>query len=248
MNHRLSNHGVDRLREVATFALLLPFVVAIALALVLRPAPERVRIVGEFDAADRARIEALLSSRGAAPIVSNDLALLRQRLEAEPWIDRAVVRRRWPDQLEVGVSLVRPLGQTAEGIEIMQTGLPGRVAERDPELPLFSAPESRLPRLIEVYGALRAPLRAAGLTIATLDAVSGGVWHVGTHEGVELALSDTDFTGQVRRILKGYRSLAGQGRWIGRIDGRYPDGIAVRPDPEAVMPLLADGRTVARGR
>lgn len=242
----LSNRAADRLREIASALLLLPLVAAIAVALIRLPTPERVRIVGDFDIADRARIEALLSSHGAAAVVHSDIRALRTLLEDEPWIDRAVVRRLWPDQLEVGVSLVRPLGQTPEGREVMRSGELGDSLPRDASLPLFAAPESRLPRLLEVHEALRAPLLEAGLTIASIEAVSGGVWIVGTEHGPELVLSDTDFTGQVRRVLKGYRALLDRGRKASRIDGRYPDGIAIlfgsRPDTDGQL-LVSGGPT-----
>ena len=102
---RLKQFFERRWRELASAALAMPMAVTVVVALFLAPGPERVRIGGDFGPEHRERIVALLADKAAPAIADSDLRGLRSRLEIEPWIHRAIVRRRWPDQLEVAVSL-----------------------------------------------------------------------------------------------------------------------------------------------
>lgn len=101
--------GRRRLRH--TFVLVvLVVLIAAAVAAVLSP-PLRVRTVAISGASysDVGRLRALAEQVRNDPMVFADLDGLRREVEAEPWVRRARVWRRWPDTVRVDIVERRPV-------------------------------------------------------------------------------------------------------------------------------------------
>ena len=93
------------LRRIASvsFALALLGLLVLAGRQLLALPVERVVVSGELKHVDRDELKAMISRSLAGGFLSQDLHTLRAPLEAMPWVYRVVVRRQWPDSIEVGV-------------------------------------------------------------------------------------------------------------------------------------------------
>ena len=72
---------------------------------------QRVAVQGDFKYASRQQISKLVQAELDGGFLSVDLQRIRQQLERDPWIDSAVVSRRWPSQLVIAVTEETPIAR-----------------------------------------------------------------------------------------------------------------------------------------
>ncbi|MBN1237979.1 MAG: FtsQ-type POTRA domain-containing protein, partial [Gammaproteobacteria bacterium] len=136
---------LPRIRVNWGAVLLPPVAVACALAaaepigtLLDRPV-DRLIIEGPFQRVTPVQVEAALAPELGQGFLSVDLDELRRRVEALPWVDKARLRRSWPDALVVHVSEHRAAARWGD------TGLMNERGELFAERAPHAFPE--LPRL-----------------------------------------------------------------------------------------------------
>lgn len=108
---RLRNFGRGSLLLVAT---LLSFLAAVLLATDYLYQPQRflvekVRISGKFRHSSPQQVEASLANLKFGNFFSLELNAVKNRLEKLPWVERADIRRQWPDTLAIEVTEHRPV-------------------------------------------------------------------------------------------------------------------------------------------
>lgn len=196
-----------------------------------------VRIEGNLRA-DRRAIERALSARRGTSILEFDLEGAKARIEALPWIAQAVVERRLPDTIYVGVSERQPIarwrsaGRTllvdGDGVAI-RTRKPGRWSA----LPLVAgrgAPAA-VGRLLEFL----ADQPKLAKRVASSRRLGRRRWDIVFTNGVVLMLPQNNPAAAWRRFarLEARHRLLARGLVI--IDLRLPDRIILRA-PGALPP------------
>ncbi len=168
-----------------------------------------------------------------------DLNAARAAFETVPWVQRATVRREWPNRLVVSVDEYVALGTWGEqeGRLVSVDGIVFSAnldeAEEDGKLPALDGPDDSAREVAQRLGDLRewlAPLKLAprGLTLSTRYA-----WTARLDNGIVLYLGrahDRDaLKARIDRFSSVYPQLAAAlpGR-IEAMDMRYPNGLALR--------------------
>jgi cell division protein FtsQ len=198
-------------------------------------------VLNDIDIAGRVEtpqpeITAALKLRRGMPLLAVSPAMVRERLEALPWVRQATVERRLPDRLYVRIEEYRPLAlwQHDRRFSLIATG--GEVIE-DPDVGRFTG-------LLQVVGD-EAPAHAAALiamlgrepalqrrvTAAVL--VSGRRWNLHLDNGVDVRLPEENSGAAWSRLAELDRKDRLLEKDLVSIDLRDPDRLVVRLTPAA---------------
>lgn len=167
-----------------------------------------------------------------APIFAIDVDAIHARIEALPWVERAVVQRRLPNLVHVQLTERRAFGFFRKGDELTLIDRNGVAITKHhlrqfAHLPVFSGVGATLRAadfmdLLADYPVLRNRMIAAHWT-------GERRWTVHLDHGGEVHLPATDMSGALDRLMqleKDRRILAQENQ---AIDLRLPDRVLLRP-------------------
>ncbi len=165
-----------------------------------------------------------------AGFVTADLDGLRAALEALDWVDVAVVRRRWPDRIQVLVVEQVPAARWGDdGLlntrgELFVTG-----ARHIPaELPRLSGPDDTSARVARRYLAMHGRLVEAGLQLASIELDDRGSWELTLSNGVSVRLGRRDIELRSERFVELVSKLVNRRQEdIEFVDMRYSNGFSI---------------------
>lgn len=173
-----------------------------------------------------------------------DLNAARVAFETVPWVQRASVRREWPNRLVVSVDEYVALGTWGEqeGRLISVDGIVFSAnldeAEEDGKLPALDGPNDSAREVAQRLIDLREWLAPLQLAPRALSLSGRYAWTAQLDNGIELYLGrahDRDaLKTKIDRLASVYPQLAAAlpGR-IEALDMRYPNGLALRRRPPA---------------
>lgn len=167
-------------------------------------------------------------------LLTQDLHILRDAVEALPWVHSASLRRVWPDQIVLAVSEHRPIARWGDDGLVTGEGIVFRPqAESLPTgLPQLNADDARAPQVAGNYLKWHDHLAALGLKIATLTMDARGAWTLYLANGLRLELGTERVEERLGRFIRTYPQLAAAGE-AELVDLRYANGLAVRWAPGA---------------
>jgi cell division protein FtsQ len=244
-----SGHGAGR---QLVLGLLLPALIAGLGWLGLQALdPERwpiraVRIEGDLQRVDRERLQGVVAPLATTGLLLVDVDRVRAAVERMPWVERAYVRRLWPDRLLLTVVEQQPVARWADGQLVNGRGeLFAVAAGEQPEgLPELLGPDGQAQRLLEQFRLLDSLLARAGQQVARLELDPRRAWRLTLVGGLEVELGRHDIRTRLGRLL---------GLLLGwtperlasaeRIDLRYANGLAVRWQ----VPAVTDPAAAAAG-
>jgi len=172
-------------------------------------------------------IRANATPRLAGNFFSVDLQQSRAAFESVPWVRRAVVRRVWPDRLQVRLEEHHSVALWAgeEPLEAVDTGrlvnsfgevFDANVGDvEDEALPVLSGPEARAAEMLTMLQRLRPLLARHDLQISALHLSGRG--------------SDDEVVARTERFVRTF--AAANARWRAPLlhaDLRHPSGYALR--------------------
>lgn len=196
-------------------------------------------IQSDFRHLSRARIEALVSATASGGILSVDLEPIRERLEAEPWVESARVWRIWPNTLRVRIAEETPIARWGERGFVNRHGQLRTVADTGPlaALPLLAGPDGSEREVMQKYRDIGQLLQPAGLKISALAVDGRGTWVLRLASGPRLLLGRGGVLDKVPRFLAVWDlALAARREDVVQVDVRYDSGLAVQwqaPAPPA---------------
>lgn len=200
---------------------------------------ERVVVSGELKHVDRDQLRAMISQSLAGGFLSQDLHTLRAPLEAMPWVYRVVVRRQWPDSIEVGVVEQRAIARWGETALLNHAG---EVFTPDsltglPTLPRLEGPEGFHSLVMQRFLDVQQSLREFGLRVSSLSMDPRGAMTATLSQGGELVFGRNDLAEKLTRFRVLYSSrLASRRDELARVDLRYRHGAAVAWRAAAARP------------
>ena len=201
-----------------------------------------VQVKGEFRYLDQAELHAALGGPASGGFFNVDVRAVKQAAESLPWVDRASVRRIWPDTLRVTVveqvPMARWRGDEGDTALVNVRGeLFAPAGVNAPELatlPLFHAPDGAAETVAARYQRLSAPLAELGLSVRELGFDQRRAWRLRLDNGVQLLLGRGGGEMVLERFVTAWPlALAARSEAIERVDLRYTNGFAVRWKPGA---------------
>ena len=200
-------------------------------AILLLDRPIRQVIVqGPFERVSVLQIEAAVGDLRGTGFLGVRLEDVRTRVVAIDWVDDAVVRRRWPAEIDIAVIEQVPAARWGES-GLLNTR--GELFVRDarhvpPELPRLFGPEGSERLVARRYLDARATLAAVGFRLQTLELDARGSWRAELTNGLELRLGREAFGNRLRRFARvAAPLLTSRVAEVGYVDLRYSRGFAV---------------------
>ena len=219
-------------------ALVLPVVVASGYGLlkgaelVLDQPVRNLVVEGTFQRVTPIQVEAALAADldSGLGFLSANLALLRTRVEALDWVDRANVGRRWPDTLIVRVTEHQAAARRGKSglLNVRGELFTEQSQYAFPELPSLAGPPGTERDVARRYLAVRGKLAEADLSLASLGVDERGAWRLVLGGGQEIRLGRRDIDERLYRFFDIVApALAANLKRVEYVDLRYTNGFAV---------------------
>ncbi|NHA16070.1 cell division protein FtsQ/DivIB [Thioalkalivibrio sp. XN279] len=204
----------------------------------------QVIVHGPFERVSVLQVEAALGDLREQGFLGVQLDSVRARIVAVDWVDDAVVRRRWPAEIEITVIEQVPAARWGES-GLLNTR--GELFVRDtrhvpPELPQLSGPEGSEQLVARRYLDARSMLAAVGMGVRVLELDARGAWRMELSNGFEVRLGRESFERRLERFARiAAPLLTPQAATVEYVDLRYSRGFAVgwRKEKDATEPAGA---------
>jgi cell division protein FtsQ len=195
-----------------------------------------VRLESPLHRVTEQEVRMLLARYTESGFLGIDVQNLRAELELNPWVDRATVRRVWPDELVIMIDEQRPIARWGEHALLNARGEvfspPMRGSEGD--LPALSGPDGSETVVLEMFEHFNAMMSAIAMELHTLSVDARGSWSAAVADGPVLRIGRENLDERVSRFVRLVKGgLAEQLANAERIDLRYSNGISVSNKTDA---------------
>ncbi|MGH8272019.1 MAG: cell division protein FtsQ/DivIB, partial [Gammaproteobacteria bacterium] len=171
----------------------------------------------------------------AAPAVRGgllavNLAAVRERVEALPWVRHAEVRRLWPHALAITVQAERPVARWGNDSLMDDSGrifTPAAVSKYQ-DLPALSGPSADATELLQSYAQATTLLAPLGLRVTAFAENARGEVRIVLANGLQVELGrDAPHAMLARFVTVAAPALGTALARAATVDMRYPNGFAV---------------------
>lgn len=186
-------------------------------------------------------LRANVTPRLSGTFFSVDLARVRSVFESVPWVRQAVVRRDFPNRLQVVLQEHQPVAYWGGDSEVRLINSYGEVFEANvgeveqDALPQLSGPEGRSAEVLAMYRAVSPLFEQKEMPIEQLELSGGGSWRAHLESGavIELGRGETDeIVARVQRFLQTLTQVtsryARHTNAVESADLRHENGYAIR--------------------
>ena len=194
-----------------------------------------VLIEGSFTHVQREAIQDQLSELIHASFMDTDLLVIKQKLEENPWIDRAILSRHWPDKLSVVIYEHVAIARWGDNGVINSQGSLIQSVNTDAlgHLPLLMGPESMHRKIIDTYLSLAQMFSSNQLALVGVYVDDSDAWRVTVDSNrgttMELVFGRGDILEKMKNFSLVYNAeLKDKKNQIKRIDLRYENAMAVQ--------------------
>lgn len=189
-----------------------------------------VHIEGALTFVTEEQIKQTVGADVTTSLIGVDLAAIKQKLEALPWIREAEIRRQWPDALTIYVEEEIAIARWGDKQLLNQQGQvfePETIAEQV-QLPLLAGPEHSEQKVMRQYQEFNQLLYPLGVRIRDLTLNESGSYELTLINGVRVKLGREDVLERLRRLVVFLESEHGRDlQDVEAIDLRYRNGLAV---------------------
>lgn len=202
---------------------------------------QKITVQGQTQHTNSVTLRANVSTRIQGNFFTVDLARVRSTFENVPWVRRAVVRRIFPNRLQVTLQehMAVAFWGAESGLRLLnQWGevFDANVGEVEQDaLPTLNGPAAQSAEVLAMYQALAPLFEAVGLEVAQLELSEHGSWSVrlesdaslelGRGSVAEVAARVHRFTKTLTQIVTRYSRSASA---IESADLRHDNGYAIR--------------------
>lgn len=196
----------------------------------------RLSVNAEFEHVSAEQIRAAAQPLLGKGFFALDLDGVRDAVVKLPWVERAEVRKRWPDTVDLLVYEQQPYARWGLQRLVNRQGHLFSVAGAEglQGLPRLAGPDDRLDDVLRFYADSLREFSGSGLVIDAVVLSPRGGWRVELASGTVIELGRTDALPRLRRFLDVWPRLAGTHPGSpAYVDLRYENGFAMRWAAEA---------------
>ncbi len=212
---------------------------------------QRIVVVGDVTHNNAVTLRANVAPRLSGTFFSMDLQRVRAAFEAVPWVRHAVVRREFPNRLEVVLQEHQAVAYWGRDSELRLINNFGEVFEANTGeveqdlLARLNGPEGQGVEVLAMYRALAPLFEQMEMPLDELELSVGGSWHVLLDSGAHIELgrgSVAEVSARVRRFLKTLTQVTSrygrQPNALESADLRHDNGYAIRLHGVSTTALL----------
>ncbi|GLR26073.1 MULTISPECIES: cell division protein FtsQ/DivIB [Limnobacter] len=198
---------------------------------------QKVELTGEVDRINLVSFRANVLPEVQGSFFSVNLSDVREQVEDQPWVRKAVIQRMWPNGLRIRIQSQKPLAYWGDNLLINTYGEvfsanPAEVGDNVLQATLNGPPGSEL-LVAKMYVNASKVLRKLGLQLKDVNLSDRYGWSFKTESGlnIELGREQENFTinQKLDRLVAIYPKIKEQlMQTVDSIDLRYPRGVAVK--------------------
>jgi cell division protein FtsQ len=196
----------------------------------------RLSVSAEFNHVSAEQIRAAAQPQLGKGFFALDLYNVRDALAKLPWVERAEVRKRWPDTVDLLIYEQQPYARWGGERLVNRQGRLFSVAGADglQGLPRLAGPDDRLDDVLRFYADSQREFSGSGLVIDAVTLSPRGGWRIELVSGTVIELGRTDAQARLQRFLDVWPRLAGSHPQApAYVDLRYANGFSMRWPDEA---------------
>lgn len=188
-----------------------------------------VLVSGERTFVTDADVEKVVRSSFKGSFIALNVDNVHGQIEKMPWVQRASVRKEWPDTLRVYLIEQKAVAKWNDDMLLNQYGksFQAKVPEELQHLPVLFGPGGSERTALEGYKAMQSLLANTDLEIAELSLSERYAWHIRLKNDVNLNLGRTEFMNRLQRFVDIYPLLLRNEKAVSYVDLRYDTGLAV---------------------
>ena len=197
-----------------------------------------ITVKGEFNYVAQSEVENAVRGMIGGSFIGENISVIKQSLEAMPWIDGVDLIRQWPDALEVVVREQVPIARWGESGFVNVRGEIVAVKKNShlSQLSTLSGQKENAGLIMQQYSLLASVLQPYDMSIDVLEKNNRGVWQLQLTNGWKVIVGRGDIYKKIQRFtyLLDSKHLNSQMK-IESIDLRYPNGLAVSWIDEVII-------------
>lgn len=182
---------------------------------------------GDYQHIDITKLERLIRQAQPGSFFALDVNDVFQLVEAQPWVYRASVRKKWPNTLKIYLVEQQPVARWNEDLLLNPYGDTFNAEGKTLQLPRLYGPGGSEKTALEGFNAMHALLATTNMDIKELSLSERFAWQVQLQSGIELNLGRQEFIDRLQRFIDVYPLLAQQEKAVKYVDLRYDTGVAV---------------------
>lgn len=189
----------------------------------------RLRVSGALHRVDPAQLRAVVMPYARRGFFAVQLSQAQDAVQRLPWVERAQVRKRWPDTLEVTVVEHRPFARWGSERLLSVDGVLFPVPRNvdASALPQLGGPDAQVGEVVALYNQASALFAPMGLKVDALVRDARGSWSLKLDSGLDLVIGRADAHPRLQRFARLLPPLLGDPRTLQRADLRYTNGFAL---------------------
>lgn len=190
----------------------------------------KIKAQGSFTYVTEAMLQKALGKIDAG-YFSINVNQIQQQVEALPWVDKAAIRRVWPDVLVVNMVEQQPLAYWQSGGLINQRGelFTPHTDTYPTGLPMLSGPAGAEKTLLKHFVTVHEALQSIQLKPVKVAMDARHALVVVLDNGIRLVLGRNEAMARLEQFVRIYpKVLAKQAANIAQVDMRYTNGFTVK--------------------
>lgn len=200
-----------------------------------------IEVLGDVSHNNALTLRANVAPRLSGTFFSIELARVREAFEAVPWVRHAVVRREFPNTLQVSLQEHQAVAYWGVEGELRLINSHGEVFEANVDeveqdaLPTLNGPDGQGAEVLAMYRTLEPLFAGMELPIDALELSGGGSWRLRLESGATIELGrggGVDIQARVHRFLKTLTQVthryARNPNALESADLRHDNGYAIR--------------------
>ena len=190
------------------------------------------RVEGELKRVDENKLRAAVLPYARSGFFAVRLHDAQVAVAKLPWVERAEVRKRWPDVIEVRIVELKPFARWGKDKLLSEDGriFPIAGASLPPGLPHFDvdAPDARIPDVVELYNRAREMFASQDRQVEAVTLDRRGSWSLTLAGGTEVVIGSQEAGLRLARFARLLPQLLAQNpQRLARADLRYTNGFAL---------------------
>jgi len=187
-------------------------------------------LLSEFENVKPAEIDAIMAKYLGLSFWDVELDLIQSELARLDWVDKALVKRSWPDRLYVSIEEQKPVARWGDSGLVNQQGIVfyPQDGSQFNNLVVLDGTLSESADILLALVKFQKKLHEIGFTVMSLKRQVDGVWRIALHNDSELVVESEGGEEKVSVFVRAYSKLPKALRKSAQIyDLRYSNGFIV---------------------
>lgn len=168
-------------------------------------------------------------------ILRADINGVQEAYRRYPWIASAMVRRRFPDTVEIVLTERKPVAHWGDSALVDSEGNVFKARLNRPGMPVFRGVEGTSADILRRYGEFSAILAKQGLGIKEITYTARSAWIIVLDNNITVRLGRENDIKRLRLFTEAWQHLLHKNKnRLSYVDMRYKDGFSVRYDSDGL--------------